>query len=130
MELLQEQPQRGHLDFKVGNSTIVVPLARSINTIVEPKLEPDPIEEILMLTQEEIAQPFFNHERFVQEEEELVEPIELWTIFKNDNLTKMAKLAVAPSLAKHEGTGRSQGATRRSTLTVRCSGVSHVSLAV
>ena len=53
MKLLQEEPQRGHLDFKVGNSTIVVPLARSINTIVEPKLEPDPIAEILMLTQEE-----------------------------------------------------------------------------
>jgi len=56
---------------------IVVPLARSINTIVEPKLEPDPIEEILMLTQEEGAQPFFNHEHFVQEEEELVELVEL-----------------------------------------------------
>jgi hypothetical protein len=77
MKLLQEQQQRGHLDFKVGNSTIVVPLARSINTIVEPKLEPDPIEEILMLTEEEMAQPFFNHEHFVQEEEELVEPVEL-----------------------------------------------------
>jgi hypothetical protein len=36
---------------------------------VEPKLEPDPIEEILMLTQVEMAQPFFNHEHFVQEEE-------------------------------------------------------------
>ena len=55
----------------VGNSTIVVALARSINTIVEPKLEPYPIEEILMLTQEETAQPFFNHEHFVQEEEEI-----------------------------------------------------------
>ena len=30
-----------------------------------------------MLTQEEMAQPFFNHEHFVQEEEELVEPVEL-----------------------------------------------------
>ena len=75
MKLLQEQPQRGHLDFKVGNSTVVVPLARSINMIVGPKLEPDPVEEILMLTQEEMAQPFFNHEHFVQEEEELVEPL-------------------------------------------------------
>jgi len=44
---------------------------------VEPKLEPDPIEEILMVTQEEMVQPFFNHEHFVEEEEELVEPIEL-----------------------------------------------------
>jgi len=61
----------------LANSTIVVPLARSINTIVEPKLEPDPIEEILMLTQEEMAQPFSNHEHFVKEEEELVEPVEL-----------------------------------------------------
>jgi len=74
---LRQEPQQGHLDFKVGNSSIVVPLARSINTIVEPKLEPDPIEEILMLTQEAMAQPFFNHEHFVQEEEELVEPVEL-----------------------------------------------------
>jgi len=44
---------------------------------VEPKLEPDPTEEILMLTQDEMAQPFFNHGHFVQEEEELVEPVEL-----------------------------------------------------
>jgi len=44
MRLLQEQTQQGQLDFKVGNSTIIVPLARSINTIVEPKHDPDPIE--------------------------------------------------------------------------------------
>ena len=77
MKLLQEQLHRGHLDFMVGNSTIVVPVVRSINTIVEPKPELDPIEEILMLTQEEMAQPFFNHEHLVQEEEELLEPVEL-----------------------------------------------------
>jgi hypothetical protein len=50
MRLLQEQPLRGQLDLKVGNSTIVVPLARSINTIVEPKPKPDPIEEVLMVS--------------------------------------------------------------------------------
>jgi hypothetical protein len=55
MRLLQEQPLRGQLDFKVGNSTVVVPLARSINMIVEPKPEPDPIEEVLMVSQEEMV---------------------------------------------------------------------------
>jgi len=65
MRLLQEQPQRGQLDFKVGNSTIVVPLAQSINTIVKPKPEPDPIEEVLMVSQEEMVQPFFDEEHFI-----------------------------------------------------------------
>ena len=77
MRFLQEQTQRGQLDFIVGNSTIIVPLARSINTIVEPEPEPDPIEEVLMVSQEEIVQPFFDEEHFIREGEELAEPIEL-----------------------------------------------------
>ena len=77
MRLLQEKPLRGHLDFKVGNSTIAVPLARSINTMVEPKPEQDSIEEVLMASLEEMAQPALDDEHFVQEEEELAEPIEL-----------------------------------------------------
>jgi hypothetical protein len=65
MRLLQEQPLQGQLDFKVGNSTVVVPLARSINTIMEPKPEPDPIEAVLMVSQEEMVQPFFDEEHFI-----------------------------------------------------------------
>jgi hypothetical protein len=77
MRLLQEKPLQGHLDFKVGNSTINIPLARSINTIVEPKYEQVSIEEVLMESLENMAQPILDDEHFIQEEEELVEPIEL-----------------------------------------------------
>jgi len=52
MRLLHEQTQWGQIDFKVQNSSIIVPLAWSINTIVEPEPEPDPIEKILMVSQE------------------------------------------------------------------------------
>jgi hypothetical protein len=45
--------------------------------IVEPKPELDPIEEVLMVSQEEMVQPFFDEEHFIQEEEELVETIYL-----------------------------------------------------
>ena len=38
VKTLIKQPLQGHLDFKVGNSTINIPLARSINKIVETKL--------------------------------------------------------------------------------------------
>jgi hypothetical protein len=44
---------------------------------VEPKPKSDPIEEVLMVSQEEMVQPFFDEEHFIQEEEELEEPIEL-----------------------------------------------------
>jgi hypothetical protein len=44
---------------------------------VEPKPEQDPIEEVLMVSQEEMAQLVLDDEHFVQEEEELAEPIEL-----------------------------------------------------
>jgi len=45
--------------------------------IVEPEPKPDPIEEVLMVSQEEMVQPFFDKEYFIQEEEELAKPIEL-----------------------------------------------------
>jgi len=77
MRLLEEKPLQGHLDFKVGNSTINIPLDRSINTTVEPKYKQDSIEEVLMASLENMAQPILDDEHFIQEEEELVEPIEL-----------------------------------------------------
>jgi hypothetical protein len=61
----------------LGNSTIDVLLACSHNTIVEPKPEQDPIEEVLMVSLEDMAQPLFDNEHFIEEEEELVEPVEL-----------------------------------------------------
>ena len=45
--------------------------------MVEPKPEQDSIEEVLMASLEEMAQPTLDDEHFVQEEEELAEPIEL-----------------------------------------------------
>jgi hypothetical protein len=78
MKLLQEEPLRGQLDFKVGNSTMTIPLDRSINTMVEPRPKQDPIEEVLMTSLQEMAQPTFDVEHFVEEEEEeLAEPIVL-----------------------------------------------------
>jgi len=56
------------LDFKVGNSTINIPLAHSVNIIVEPKPEQDSIEEVLMASIEEMAQPALDDEHFVQRE--------------------------------------------------------------
>jgi len=61
------------LDFKVGNSAINILLARSINTIVEPKYEQDSIEVVLMASLENMAQPILDDEQFIQEEEELVD---------------------------------------------------------
>jgi hypothetical protein len=74
--LFQERSKQSLLNLKLGNSTINVSLARSHNAIVEPKLQKDPIEEVLMTSLEDMAQPLFNDEHFI-EEEELVEPIEL-----------------------------------------------------
>ena len=45
--------------------------------MVEPKPEQDSIEEVLMASLEEMAQPALDDEHFVQEEEGLAEPIEL-----------------------------------------------------
>jgi hypothetical protein len=44
---------------------------------VETKYEQDSIEEVLMASLENKAQPILDDEHFIQEEEELVEPIEL-----------------------------------------------------
>lgn len=52
-------------------------LARSNNAIVEPKPEQDPIEDVLMASLEDMAQPALNDENFIQEEEELAEPVKL-----------------------------------------------------
>ena len=45
--------------------------------MVEPKPEQDSMEEVLMANLEEMAQLVLDDEHFVQEEEELAEPIEL-----------------------------------------------------
>jgi len=55
IRLIQEKPLQGHSDFKVGNSTINIHLAHSINTIMEPKYEQDSIEEVLMASLENMA---------------------------------------------------------------------------
>jgi hypothetical protein len=61
----------------LGNSTINVSLARSHNAIVEPKPEEDPIEEVLMASLEDKAQPLFDDEHFIEEEEELAKLVQL-----------------------------------------------------
>ena len=65
------------MNLKLGNSPIVVSLARSNNAIVEPKPEQDPIEDVLMASLEDMAQLALDDEHFIQEEEELAEPVEL-----------------------------------------------------
>jgi hypothetical protein len=75
--LFREQPKHGLLNLNLGNSPIVVPLARSNNMIVESKPEQDPIEDVLMASLEVMAQLALDDEHFIQEEEELAEPIKL-----------------------------------------------------
>jgi hypothetical protein len=65
------------LNLKLGSSPIFVLLARSNNAIVEPKPEQDPVEEVLVASLEDMAQPALNDEHFIQEEEELADPVEL-----------------------------------------------------
>jgi hypothetical protein len=68
------------LNLKLGNSPINVSLARSHNAIVEPKPKQDPLEEVLIASAEEMAEPVFDVEHFIEEEEELADPIELDTL--------------------------------------------------
>jgi hypothetical protein len=57
------------LNLRLGSSPIVVPLERSHNAIVEPKPEQDPVDEVLVASLEDLAQPTFNVEHFIKEEE-------------------------------------------------------------
>jgi hypothetical protein len=59
------------------NWSVLLQLARSNNAIVEPKPVQDPIEEILVASLEDMAQPVLNDEHFILEEEELVDLVEL-----------------------------------------------------
>jgi hypothetical protein len=45
--------------------------------IVEPKPEQDPIEEVLVASLKDMAQPVLDDEHFILEEEELADPVEL-----------------------------------------------------
>ena len=65
------------MNLKLGKSPIVVSLAHTNNAIVEPKPEQDPIKDVLMASLEDMAQSALDDEHFIQEEEELAEPIEL-----------------------------------------------------
>jgi len=65
------------LNLKLGSSPIAVLLARSNNVIVEPKPKQDPIEDVLMASLKDMAQPALDDENFIQGEEELVEHVKL-----------------------------------------------------
>jgi len=52
-------------------------LACSNNTIVEPKPKQDPIEDVLMASLKDMAQPALDDENFIQGEQELAEPVQL-----------------------------------------------------
>ena len=69
--LFQERPKQGLLNLKLGNSPIVISIAHSNNALVEPKPKQDPIEDVLMASLEDMAQPALKDEHFIQEEEEL-----------------------------------------------------------
>ena len=75
--LFRERPKQGLLNLKLGKSPIVVSLKHSNNMIVEPKLEQDPVEDVLIASLEDMAQPTLDDEHFIQEEEELAESVEL-----------------------------------------------------
>jgi hypothetical protein len=64
--LFQERSKQSLLNLKLGNSTINVSLTRSHNAIVEPKPEQDPIEKVLMVSLEDMAQPVFDNEHFIE----------------------------------------------------------------
>ena len=73
--LFQERPKQGLLNLKLGKSPIIISLACSNNVIVEPKPEQDPIEDVLVASLEDMAYPTLDDENFIQEEEELAEPV-------------------------------------------------------
>ena len=75
--LFQERPKQGLLNVKLESSPIVVPLLRSNNAIMEPKPKRDPMENVMMAYLENMVEPALDIENFIEEEEELVEPIEL-----------------------------------------------------
>jgi hypothetical protein len=75
--LFRERLKQGLFNLKLGSSPIVILLARSNNAIVEPKPKQDPVEEVLVASLEDMAQPALDDEHFIQEEEELVDPVEL-----------------------------------------------------
>jgi hypothetical protein len=75
--LFQERPKQGLLNVKLGSSPIAVPLSRSNNAIMEPKPKQDPMENVTMDYLENMAEPALDVENFIEEEEELAEPIEL-----------------------------------------------------
>jgi hypothetical protein len=63
------------LNLKLGKSPIIISLAHSNNVIVESKPEQDPVEDVLMTSLEDMAQPALDNEHFIQEEEELAEAV-------------------------------------------------------
>src|SRR6185437_11311122 len=75
--LFHEIPKQGLLNVKLGSSPIAVPLSRSNNAIMEPKPKQDPMENVMMAYLENMAEPDLDVENFIEEEEELAEPIEL-----------------------------------------------------
>ena len=55
--LVNPNGNRATLEVKVGKEKIPVSLVRSCNTIAEARLEQDPLEEAVNISQEEQTQP-------------------------------------------------------------------------
>ena len=50
------------LEVKVGKEKVLVSLVRSCNTIAEARLEQDPLEDALNISQEELTQPILEED--------------------------------------------------------------------
>ena len=60
--LVNPNGDRATLDVKVGKKRVPVSLVHSCNTIAEARLEQDPLEEAVNISQEEQAQPILEED--------------------------------------------------------------------
>ena len=60
--LVNPNRDRAMLEVKVGKGKVPVSLVRSCNTIAEARLEQDPLEDVVNISQEEQTQPILEED--------------------------------------------------------------------
>ena len=80
--MLTDAPTQGKIDVHLGKDTFSVQIARAANSIADPSLNYEPIEEVKGVFPVDSLESLLEKdaEKFIEEEDDSIEPVDLFRV--------------------------------------------------
>ena len=81
-KLLMDAPTQGKIDVRLGKDTFSVQIARAANSMADPSLKYEPIEEVKGVFPVDSLESLLKKdaEKFIEEEDDSIEPVDLFRV--------------------------------------------------